>query len=187
MTGVDLTRIDGVDAYTALKVISEIGADMTKWPSAKHFASWLGLSPNNRITGGRVMSSKTKPAPTGPRRPCVWPPTRCTAPAAPWAPSCAGRKPTWERPRPSPPPPTSWPGSSIPCCATAGSTRMLALNTTRDNISSGRCLRPNAGRPNWAINWCPCRCSGTPYLRTSRRADCHVATVVSEEYSFEAG
>ena len=35
---------------------------MTKWPSAKHFASWLGLSPNNRITGGRVMSSKTKPS-----------------------------------------------------------------------------------------------------------------------------
>ena len=62
MTGVELTRIDGVDAYTALKVISEIGADMTKWPSAKHFASWLGLSPNNRITGGRVMSSKTKPS-----------------------------------------------------------------------------------------------------------------------------
>ena len=58
----DLTRIDGVDAYTALKVISEIGTDMTKWPSAKHFASWLGLSPNNRITGGRVMSSKTKPS-----------------------------------------------------------------------------------------------------------------------------
>ena len=62
MTGVDLTRIDGVDAYTALKVVSEIGTDMTKWPSAKHFASWLGLSPNNRITGGRVMSSKTKPS-----------------------------------------------------------------------------------------------------------------------------
>ncbi len=62
MTGVDLTRIDGVDAYTALKVVSEIGADMTKWTSAKHFASWLGLSPNNRITGGRVISSKTKPS-----------------------------------------------------------------------------------------------------------------------------
>ena len=62
MTGVDLTQVDGVDAYTALKVVSEIGADMTKWPSAKHFASWLGLSPNNRITGGKVMSSKTKPS-----------------------------------------------------------------------------------------------------------------------------
>ena len=60
MTGVDLTRIDGVDAYTALKVISEVGTDMTKWPSAKHFASWLGLSPHNRITGGKVISSKTK-------------------------------------------------------------------------------------------------------------------------------
>ena len=60
MTGVDLTCIDGVDGFTALKVISEVGTDMTKWPSAKHFASWLGLSPHNRITGGRVMSSKTK-------------------------------------------------------------------------------------------------------------------------------
>ena len=60
MTGVDLTRIDGVDGFTALKVVSEIGTDMTKWPTAKHFASWLGLSPDNRITGGRVMSSKTK-------------------------------------------------------------------------------------------------------------------------------
>ena len=60
MTGVDLTRIDGVDGFTALKVTSEVGTDMTKWPSAKHFASWLGLSPNNRITGGRVISSKTK-------------------------------------------------------------------------------------------------------------------------------
>ena len=55
MTGVDLTRIDGVDGFTALKVISEIGTDMTKWP-AKHFASWLGLSPDNRITGGKVKS-----------------------------------------------------------------------------------------------------------------------------------
>ena len=60
MTGVDLTRIDGVDGLTALKVISEVGTDMTRWPSAKHFASWLGLSPDNRITGGRVISSKTK-------------------------------------------------------------------------------------------------------------------------------
>ena len=62
MTGVDLTRINGIDGFTALKVISEIGTDMTKWPSAKHFASWLGLSPDQRITGGRVMSSRTKPS-----------------------------------------------------------------------------------------------------------------------------
>ena len=60
MTGVDLTRIDGVDAYTALKVISEVGTDMTKWPSAKHFASWPGAGPNNRITGGRVIRTKAR-------------------------------------------------------------------------------------------------------------------------------
>ena len=59
MTGVDLTAIDGVEAYTALKVISEVGTDMSRWPTAKHFASWLGLSPNNRVSGGRVMSSHT--------------------------------------------------------------------------------------------------------------------------------
>ena len=62
MTGVDLTRIDGVDAHTVLKVISEIGTDMTRWQSAKRFASWLGLSPHNRITGGKVISSRTKPS-----------------------------------------------------------------------------------------------------------------------------
>ena len=62
MTGVDLTKIYGIDGFTALKVISEVGTDMAKWPSAKHFASWLGLSPHNCITGGRVISSQTKPS-----------------------------------------------------------------------------------------------------------------------------
>ena len=62
MTGVDLTAIDGVEAYTSLKVVSEIGTDMSCWPTAKRFASWLGLSPNNRVSGGRVMSSRTNPS-----------------------------------------------------------------------------------------------------------------------------
>ena len=96
MTGVDLTRIDGVDGFTALKVLSEIGTDMTKWPSAGHFASWLGLSPDNRVTGGKVISPKTKPSASRRRRLCVWPPTRCIAPSAPWVPFCAGRRPSWE-------------------------------------------------------------------------------------------
>ena len=60
MTGVDLTQIDGVDGFTALKVVGEIGTDMTKWPTAKHFASWLGLSPDNKVTGGKIISSRTK-------------------------------------------------------------------------------------------------------------------------------
>lgn len=60
MTGVDLTRIDGIDANTALKVISEIGLDITRWPTEKHFSSWLCLCPGNRKTGGKQMSGKTR-------------------------------------------------------------------------------------------------------------------------------
>ncbi|SCC93366.1 Mobile element protein [Thiomonas sp. X19] len=60
MCGVDLTRIDGIDVTTALAVISETGADMSRFPSDKHFASWMGLCPGTKITGGKVMSGKTK-------------------------------------------------------------------------------------------------------------------------------
>ena len=67
-SGVGLTRIDGIESFTALKVISEIGTDMTSWATAKCFASWLGLSPDNRITAGKVMSQGPNPAPTGPQR-----------------------------------------------------------------------------------------------------------------------
>jgi len=61
VTGVDLTKIDGIDVTTALKVISEIGIDMSQWKSEKHFASWLGLSPGSKVTGGKRLSGKTKP------------------------------------------------------------------------------------------------------------------------------
>jgi transposase len=60
MCGVDLTRIDGIDIATALVVISEVGADMSRFASDKHFASWLGLCPGTKITGGKVLSGKTK-------------------------------------------------------------------------------------------------------------------------------
>lgn len=60
MCGVDLTRIDGIDVTTALVVVSEIGTDMSRFPTDKHFASWLGLCPGTKITGGKVMSGKTK-------------------------------------------------------------------------------------------------------------------------------
>ncbi len=60
LIGVDLTRIDGMDENSVLKVLSETGTDMSAWRSEKHFASWMGLSPGNKITGGKVLSSKTK-------------------------------------------------------------------------------------------------------------------------------
>jgi transposase len=60
-TGVDLTAIEGLGVLTAQVVISEIGLDMTRWPSEKHFCSWVGLCPDNRISGGKVLSSHTRP------------------------------------------------------------------------------------------------------------------------------
>jgi len=58
--GVDLTQIPGIDTLTTQVLISEIGVDMSLWKSEKQFASWLGLSPNNRISGGKILSSRTR-------------------------------------------------------------------------------------------------------------------------------
>ena len=62
MTGVDLTQIDGIDSLTALKVISEIGLDMTRWPTSRHFAAWLGLCPGNHMSGGKRSRMRSKPS-----------------------------------------------------------------------------------------------------------------------------
>jgi hypothetical protein len=60
ISGVDLTRIDGIDVGVAQTVISEVGLDMTRWKTEAHFASWLGLCPDNRITGGKVIRRGTR-------------------------------------------------------------------------------------------------------------------------------
>ena len=62
LTGVDLTLINGLEAHTIMTVLSETGLDMTKWPTSGHFGSWLGLAPNNRISGGKVLGRRTIPS-----------------------------------------------------------------------------------------------------------------------------
>jgi transposase len=59
--GVDLTKIPGLSNNLLMQIISETGTDMTRWPSSKHFASWLGLCPENKISGGKVLDNKTRP------------------------------------------------------------------------------------------------------------------------------
>jgi transposase len=62
--GVDVMAIYGISDIAALELLAETGTDMSKWPSAKHFVSWLNLSPNNKISGGKLISStlmKKKP------------------------------------------------------------------------------------------------------------------------------
>lgn len=60
ITGVDLTRIDGIKEMTVQTIISEAGLDMSKWPTENHFVSWIGLSPRNDVSGGKVLKKKTR-------------------------------------------------------------------------------------------------------------------------------
>ena len=60
LLGADLTQIHGFGPSTVLRLIAECGDDMSKWPTAKHFTSWLSLAPGNKISGGRLLSSKTR-------------------------------------------------------------------------------------------------------------------------------
>ena len=62
LTGVDLSQIDAIGPYTALRLLSEIRTDMSRWPSEKHFTSWLTLAPKNKVSGGRLLSSQTIPS-----------------------------------------------------------------------------------------------------------------------------
>jgi transposase len=60
IAGVDLTAVPGIEATSALKFISEVGLDLSRWKSSKQFASWLGLCPGNKVSGGKRLSGKSK-------------------------------------------------------------------------------------------------------------------------------
>jgi len=59
LTGCDMTQLEGFEVLTWLALVSELGTDLSRFPTAKHFTSFLGLSPNNRITGGKVKSRRS--------------------------------------------------------------------------------------------------------------------------------
>ena len=58
--GVDLTRINGIGLAAVMKILSEIGPNLSRFETVKHFCSWLGLCPGTKISGGKVLSAKTK-------------------------------------------------------------------------------------------------------------------------------
>jgi transposase len=60
ITGIDWTQINGIDVLTAQTVIAEAGADLSAFPSEKHFASWLGLCPTNEQSGGKILNRRTR-------------------------------------------------------------------------------------------------------------------------------
>jgi transposase len=60
IAGVDLTVLEGIDANTALVILSEVGRDVSRFPTAKHFSSWLGLSPQHQGSGGKIRSRRVR-------------------------------------------------------------------------------------------------------------------------------
>ena len=60
LAGVDLTQIHGIGSYLAVRLVAECGTDLSRWPTAKHFTSWLTLSPRCKVSGGKVLSSHTR-------------------------------------------------------------------------------------------------------------------------------
>ncbi len=60
ISGVDFTQVEGLQVLTVQTILSEIGLDPSKFPTVKHFTSWMGICPDNRITGGKIKSSKTR-------------------------------------------------------------------------------------------------------------------------------
>jgi transposase len=60
LVGVDLTQIHGIGPYLALRLVAECGNDLERWPTAKHFTSWLTLSPGSKISGGKILSAHTR-------------------------------------------------------------------------------------------------------------------------------
>jgi len=59
ITGVDLVAVEGISASLAQTIISEVGTDMSRFPSEKHFCSWLGLTPHHEISGGKILRNHT--------------------------------------------------------------------------------------------------------------------------------
>ncbi len=69
--GADLSQIDSIGPHAALQIIAEIGTDMRRWSTEKHFASWLALAPNNKISGGPCLARGLLPRPIAPRPFCA--------------------------------------------------------------------------------------------------------------------
>jgi transposase len=117
--GVDLTAIPGMCAQTALTFFCEVGPQITRFPSSRHFASWLGLCPDNRISGGKILSSKTRNARCRLANACAWPRPLCIAAALRWVTIFVVFVPDSVPRQPSPPPLTNSLAFSLPSSVTA--------------------------------------------------------------------
>ena len=150
MTRVDLTRLDGVDAYTARKVVSEVGTRHDQMAHGQALRLMAGAEPQQPDHRRQSHELKDK----GQRQPGGGAASGGQRAAPLWVHSCGGRKPTWVRSKPLRPRPTSWLGSFTPCCVTVKDTWTPEHSTTRISVVIGRCAPRSTERRNWATSWC---------------------------------
>jgi len=112
---VDLSAVPGLNALTVQPLWSELGGELSAFPTAKHFTSWLGLCPDNRISGGKLLSAGTKPRPTAWPKLCAWPRRGSITLKTNSVTTTGVCGPNSAVPLPSPRPPINSPVSSMPC------------------------------------------------------------------------
>jgi hypothetical protein len=138
ISGSDLTRIDGINVMVAQTIVAEVGLDMSTWPTEAHFASWLGLCPDSKITGGRVYHRGTRHVEN--RRPPLfaWRPALSGAARPVSEQSSNGYAPIWVLLKQSP----RWLipslGSSIECSDTDRTTWTKEWHSTSSAISNSK-------------------------------------------------
>ena len=153
LLGVDLTQIHGLGPSVALTLVGECGTDMSRWPTAKHFTSWLALAPRNKVSGGKVLSSTTRRSANRAAVGLRLARSPWGRPIPPWVPSIvvSGRGPA--RPRPSPPPHANSRSCSTTRCAMAWSTPTPGRRTMKRDIASGRSptyvVEPSPSASSW--------------------------------------
>ena len=131
LTGVDLVAIDGLSDSSVQLSSSEVGTDMSRFPTAKHFCSWLGLAPHHAISGGKVLSRHTlKTTNRAGQAFRLAAQTLARSRTSASLPSIASLEPDWGRSGPSSPPPTRSPAPSTICSSTAPPSVTPAPNTT---------------------------------------------------------
>ena len=142
LMGTDLMLIPGIGETTALMLFTELGPDLSRFPSSAHFASWLGLCPKNKISGGKVLSSKTGPgANRGGPRPALGGPRPCIATNRAWGSPSAASALGSALPPPSSQPRINSPGSFTASSPIAWITRRgksPRANATTDVASNAR-------------------------------------------------
>ena len=151
--GVDLTAIEGIDATTATVILAEVGASVDRFPSEKHFASWLGLCPRTATSNKTKLRRSPRPARTAWARRCAWRRRRPGARRRRSARSTAGSRAGSAGGARSRRRRTSCRGWCTGCSSTAWSTRRSRWSGTRRKCARSRSVRCGVGHSRWGSTW----------------------------------